>query len=90
MKYHGNYELFQRRVFLSMLLGLSFLVTATSSAAESAAELIRYVTYPSVSFINDEGEVDGPVVALVRAINKELAQYSKKLAKNLGIEITVS
>ncbi|MEG3640418.1 substrate-binding periplasmic protein [Magnetococcus sp. PR-3] len=62
----------QKQIGLFLLAGLGLVLSAGEPAH---ADVIRFVTYPSVSFINPEtGQVDGPVAALVRAINAELGQ----------------
>jgi len=61
---------------LLTLLSLFFLVfiSAQLSAAQ-ARDVITYNTYPPVAFIDESTkQVDGPVAALIEAINKELKQ----------------
>ena len=62
------------RDMLKLCLVVSaLLIPVTDPVSSWARESLTVNTYPSVAYINDRGEVDGPVAALIREVNRRLA-----------------
>ncbi len=67
---------FVRQVF-NTVIWLFMVIVAINTSPLMAREVLLVDTYPSVAYLNEQGEVDGPVAAVIKEVCRRMGQKVK-------------